>query len=308
MRGHIVKLVPTTLSAKMGRQILLVKKNSPALMFGLGVASAVGATVLACRATLRVDEIITEAEKDRIKMEEAVLRFPDRYTEEHRRSDMHFVRVKTAVKIGKLYAPAAGLGLVSVGLLTGSHITLTRRNAAVVAAYSVLERGFNEYRERVRNELGADKDREFRYGSKIKEIVEEGEHGHEVKSVKKIDVPGGMSIYARPFDKLNRHWSPHHFDNRAFIELQQQFANDRLRARGHVMLNDVYDSLGMERTPEGCVVGWVRKNRKNGNDGYVSFGVNFDTPEAYNFMIGDENAIWLDFNVDGMVYALVGSD
>jgi hypothetical protein len=301
MRGHIVKLVPLAASAKLGRQLLLFKKNSPALMFGAGVAGAVTATVLACKATLKVEEVLADAEKEQAKMDEAMTSFPDRYTENHRARDLKLLRIQTAVKLGRLYAPSIGVGLLSVGLLTGSHVTLTRRNAALTAAYAVLDRGFNEYRDRVRAELGEDKDKEFRYGVDYKEIVEEGEHGHEVKTIKKIGPQlGGRSIYARPFDKNNRKWSNHHMDNRMFIQTQQQWANDRLRAHGWLTLNDVYDSLGLERTKEGTVVGWV-KNGKNG-DGYVTFGLEDNTEPVYAFMEGDEKSIWLDFNVDGVIY------
>lgn len=304
MRGHIVKFVPTAVSVKLGRQILLAKKNSPVLMFGAGVATAVASTVFACKATLKFEELVTEAESDKNQMREMALKQPERYSKKDLDRDMHLMRVQTAVKVSRLYAPAVGLGLLSLGLLTGSHVTLTRRNAAITAAYAALDKGFREYRARVVNELGEDRDKEFRYGSKIKEIVEEGEHGHEVKSVKHI-AAHGYSIYARPFDKDNKHWSPHHFDNRMFIQTQQTWANDRLNAYGFLLLNDVYQSLGMDRTTPGSVVGWVKKKNLTGGDGYISFGLEDDTEGIHSFMVGDEKSIWLDFNVDGPVYELI---
>jgi hypothetical protein len=91
--------------------------------------------------------------------------------------------------------------------------------------------------------------------------------------------------------------------------MQQNFANDRLRAKGHLLLNDVYDSLGLPRTAAGCVVGWVKggNGQTTAGDGYVDFGL-FDpeTQEIRDFFRGDNGALWLDFNVDGEVYKLIG--
>jgi hypothetical protein len=304
MKGHIVKFIPNTVTVAVARQALLARKHSPAMLFGAGIATAVTATVLACKATLQVEEILQEAEKTRVGLDAVHDERPAQYTVEKWQSDQRLVKIHLARDLTKLYAPAVGLGFVSIALLTGSHVVLTKRNASLAAAYAVVDRAFKEYRERVRDELGEDKDREFRYGYKLKEIIEEDEHGHEVKTVKRI-AAHGMSGYARPFDQLNRHWSNHPLDNRTFIQVQQTWANDRLRAYGYLLLNDVYDSLGMERTKEGCVVGWVKDTRKTGGDGYVSFGLDENTRQVHDFMNGEEGAIWLDFNVDGTVYHLI---
>lgn len=299
-----MKFIPTNLSVVLSRQLLKTKKHSPAIMFGAGLAGAVTATVLACQATLKVDEILAEAEKDRMKMDEARVAFPERYKEEDQDQDLRYVRVKTAVKIAKLYAPAAGVGLLSVGLLAGAHVVLTRRNAGLTAAYVALDKGFREYRERVVKEYGEEKDRELRYGTVAKEIVEEGEHGHEVKTIKRNAVTG-KSIYAQYYDENNRHWSQHPADNKAFLVGQQSWANDRLRAYGYLLLNDVYEQLGLDKTTAGAVVGWV-KGYGTGDD-FVDFGMgDMSDPVVYDFMINLTNSgILLDFNVDGPVYKLI---
>lgn len=301
-----MKFVPNNVSVVLARQILRTKKNSPAIMFGVGIAGAVTATVLACQATLKVDEILAEAEKDRMKIDEARIAFAERYKTVDQDQDLHYVRVKTAVKIVKLYAPAIGVGLVSVSLLTGAHVVLTKRNAGLTAAYVALDRGFREYRERVVKEYGEDKDRELRYGTVAKEIVEEGEHGHEVRTIKRNAVHG-KSIYACYYDEGNKHWSNHPWDNRVFLQSQQTWLNDRLRANGYVMLNDAYDCLGLPRTTPGAVVGWVWDKGETNGDGYIDFGLgDFSDGAIRDFMLNlDNSGILLDFNVDGPVFKLI---
>jgi hypothetical protein len=68
-----------------------------------------------------------------------------------------------------------------------------------------------------------------------------------------------------------------------------------------VFLNDVYDLLGMDRTPAGAVVGWV----KGHGDGYITFMLDDNKREVYDFFEGNEKSVWLDFNVDGVVYKLI---
>lgn len=295
-----MKFIPNGVSATLVRAALQTRKHSPVIMFGAGVVGTVASTVLACKATLRIDEVLSKAEYDRYRVKQASDLKREDYTEKDADNDLRLVKIKLAGNLLKLYGPAIGVGVVSIGLLTGAHVTLTKRNAALSAAYFALDRGFKEYRERVRNELGEEKEREFRYGAIEKEFVQEGEHGHEVVRVKRIN-PNGTSIYARVFDELNPKWKPGPDYNRLFIISIQNFANDRLNSRGHLFLNEVYDMLGMERVPEGQVVGWVKGN----GDGYIDFGLDEDRQQVVDFFNGDVDSIWLDFNVDGEVWKLI---
>jgi hypothetical protein len=225
-------------------------------------------------------------------------------SDEDYRHDQILLRVQTSMKIARLYAPAIGLGVLSIAALTGSHVILTRRNVALTAAYAALDRGFRQYRDRVSKELGADKDREFRYGLTEREIVEETKNGPKTKMVKDV-VTDDLSIYARVFDETSTSWSKVHMQNQFFLQCQQNYANDLLNKRGHVFLNEIYDMLGLSRTKAGQVVGWVKDN-PNGGDSYIDFGVfKGDKFHALRFVNGEERSIWLDFNVDGNVLDLI---
>ena len=110
------------------------------------------------------------------------------------------------------------------------------------------------------------------------------------------------SIYARFFDETSTNWQRTQGYNQFFIQAQQNYANDLLKSRGHVFLNEVYDMLGLERSKAGAVVGWVKGN----GDNYIDFGVfQGDEWNAMRFVTGDERSILLDFNVDGVVYHLL---
>ena len=78
---------------------------------------------------------------------------------------------------------------------------------------------------------------------------------------------------------------------------------EKLRSKGHLFLNEVYDSLGIPRSREGQAVGWVYDKKK---DTYVDFGIyNINRASNREFVNGYERSILLDFNVDGDILNLI---
>lgn len=284
--------VKNAVTSRAGRQILLGKKHSPTIMFVGGIVGVVGATALACRATLRLEDVLDEAQEAHD--------FARTQSRKDRNRDHAYINAKAAIQITKLYAPAAGLGFVSIAALTGSHVVLTRRNIAVMGAYSALKEGFDEYTKRVIDDVGEEKHLQYRYGYEDREIVEETEKGPQVKKVRTFGREN-RSPYARIFDQTCPSWEPSSELNRYFLQCQQDYANRKLHARGHVFLNEIYDALGMERSEAGAVVGWLLTKDGTG-DNYVDFGMYDDNESARAFINGRENSILLDFNVNGIIY------
>jgi hypothetical protein len=289
-------LVPEVVGRAIARNALLAQKNSPQVLFGVGVVGMVGSTVLACRATLKMDNILSEAKG---KLEVARTLEHEDYSEDDRGRDVALIQFQTGVKIAKAYVPAVAIGVLSVYALTRSHNILTQRNIALTAAYAALEKGFGEYRGRVIEKYGADQDAEFRHGSVETEIVDP-ETGRK-KKVKRVN-PGEPSIYARFFDDHSTSWNREPEYNKIFLLCQQNYANDLLQSRGHVFLNEVYDMLGIPRSKAGAVVGWLL-SAEGETDNFVNFGVFDGSQEVIrDFVNGLEGAILLDFNVDGVIY------
>lgn len=290
--------IKNVVTSKAGRQILTLQKHSPTLLFSAGVVGVATTVVLACRATLRVEqEVLIDTQKNLGLIKD--MQSPT-YTEEDRAKDTAIVYIQAAAKLTKLYGPAVIIGTASIVCLTGSHIVLSRRNAGLTAAYVALEKGFDKYRERVVADLGDEKDREFRYG--VEEVVTVNEKGDKVVE-RRANSEDGPSIYAQLWDENSTSWNRNPDYNMVFLKAQQQYANDRLKAHGHLFLNEVYDALGLDRTPAGQIVGWVYGN----GDDYVDFGIFNDAmqPEHLAFFTGREDSIWLDFNVDGPVHNLI---
>jgi hypothetical protein len=291
-----MNLLPAVIGRQIARNSLHLQKASPELLLGAGIVGLVGSTVLACRATLKMDEVVTDA---KVKMDMAKSLQHDDYSEKDRSRDISLIYFQSGVKIVRLYAPAIIVGGLSIYALTSSHRILTRRNMALTAAYGALEKGFNEYRGRVVEKYGEEEDRNLRYGTTQVQI-EDPETG-KTKTVTRVD-PNDPSIYARFFDEMSSSWNRDPEYNMIFLKCQQNYANDLLRSRGHVFLNEVYDMVGVPRSKAGAVVGWLLS--KNGEtDNFIDFGV-FEgrTDVARDFVNGVEGAILLDFNVDGVIW------
>ncbi len=106
--------------------------------------------------------------------------------------DLGYIYTKTVVNFGRLYGPSIIVGAVSVAALTGSHIQLTRRNAALSATLAVVSKAYDDYRIRVQEEIGKDRELDIHRAMKNQEVEIDGKK----KNVKNT-VPNWVSPYAR---------------------------------------------------------------------------------------------------------------
>lgn len=302
MSFALTKYIPSAVTLRAGKAALQLQKSSPTLLFGTGVVGVVATTVLASRSTLKLEAVLDES-SSKLEAASALVsaEHPD-YSQADYRRDTIIIRSQTAISIAKLYAVPLAVGTVSIACLVGSHFILSSRNVALTAAYAAVDKAFREYRGRVIEEVGYEKERDLYYG--VEEIERQSitKKGKEVRTTEKR--AGGKSMYAKWFSaQTSSNWNNQPEYNFMFLRCQQKEANRVLHSKGFITLNDVYDLLGLERTQYGMVVGWVRGNA----DDYVDFGVfdNHLTLEVVDFFSGNEEGLWLDFNVDGNIYDLI---
>ena len=295
------------ISRAAGRQGLLIKKHSPELLVAAGIAGIVTSTVLACKATLKAEDVIDEAHSKLEKIKEARdLEDEEKYSEQDYKKDLAIVYTQTGLQFAKLYGPALTLGALSIGCMLTAHGIMKKRNLAMAAAYKAVEQSFADYRKRVIEEFGEEKDRFLKHGITkelltVEETDKNGKTASKTVEVEKYD-SSNYSVYSRFFDEASPHWTKTPEYNLTFLKCQQNYANDLLKSRGHVFLNEVYDMLGIPRSQAGAVVGWVLGE----GDDYIDFGMfDGDNMATRDFVNGYERSILLDFNVDGVIYDLI---
>lgn len=294
--------LPSGVTRAVGRATLKAQKNAPQMLFVGGTVGVVVSGVLACRATLQLEAVLDEAAEARDEARRVRQDHPDRYSETALRSDMTKLYVRHALAVTKLYGPSIVVGGASIAMLVKSNSILRKRNAALTAAYTSLQTAFMDYRARVREELGEEKDREFLHGKH--EVTEYSSNGKKVKKFKAGDE--NKNPYSFVFDETNINWSKNHDYNVVFLRGVQNMANDRLRSNGHVFLNEVLSDLGMKHTKAGACTGWVYEPKWEDDeqgDGFVDFGIFTDSTNSqiHDFLVGLEGGVWLDFNVDGNI-------
>lgn len=289
-----------------------LKKHSPEILVVAGVIGTVTSAVMACKATLKVNEILDETKENVEIIHNCVgkgLKTSDgeEYTQEVANKDIAIVYVQTGWKLVKLYGPSVALGVASIGCMVGSNQILRKRNIALGAAFTAMDKSFKEYRGRVIEKFGKDLDRELRFNTKAKQIEETvvDENGNEstvTKTVEIVDPNVAHSIYSVVFCEGNTGWTKNAELNKVFLLQQQNYANDKLRLNGVLTLNEVYDMIGAPRTAYGQLAGWVYTEDSSIGDNFVDFGIfDINSEKKCDFINGIERSIILDFNCIGNV-------
>lgn len=206
-------------------------------------------------------------------------------------------------------APAAIVGAATITMIYFSNSISKKRLAAMGAAYATLQTAFDGYKRTMVEALGKEsvekilKPKLPNVGKSAEEILS-SDNKSDAANVSDAVVNSlkALSPYARIIaEESSTCWDPNEDYTSQNLAAVQLWANRRLERKGHLFLNEIFDQLGLSRTREGAVVGWL----KNGEgDGYVSFG-DFDASiyrvPSDDYTRVDSNFI-VDFNVDGVIW------
>lgn len=264
-----------------------LQKHAPAILTTVGVASVVTAGVLAAKNTLKLEERIDEGQ-DRI-------RWAKEQIEEGELSEkaLPVTYVKNVVEVAKLYILPTTLMVGGIVCILSSQNILNKRNAALAAAYNGLAASYDAYRDRVKDELGEEREREIFYGE---ETVTEEVNGKKVKTKRLADGEHAGHPYRFVYDQYNENWTGFHDENLFRLTVAQNMYNDLLKTGRPVFLRDVLLTLGIEPTPASAVTGWLYRpeDPNHTGDNFIEFNIR-DYQSEHGYLL-------LDFNVDGTIF------
>lgn len=273
-----------------GRAGLVLSKHAPTILTAAGTAGFIGTTILASKATLKVEETVAEETALLVKVHEA--HEAGKLEDKDALHDKVILYTRMTTKLAKLYAPALILGAASIVSLATGHGIMLKRNASLAAAYAAVDQAFKTYKKKVESKFGKD--------AVIDALISTAEEDltKNELTMEAIAAVDGVSPYGVIFDETNNNWSADEDLSMLHLKCQQQYANDILQTRGHIFLNEVYKMLGFPHTPAGAVTGWVKGN----GDDFVDFNIFEGTFEGEDEK-GRTVTKWaLDFNVDGVMY------
>ena len=274
-----------------GRASLVLTKHAPTILTAAGTVGFIGTTVLASKATLKVEETVAEEASLLVKVHEA--HEEGKLSDKDATHDKVVLYTRMLTKLGKLYAPALILGAASIASLATGHGIMLKRNASLAAAYAAVDQAFKTYKKKVEAKFGKEAVLEAVSAKAQEELT-----GDSLDIEAVSNTPGGVSPYGVVFGPDNVNWSADEDLAILHLKCQQQYANDILQTRGHIFLNEVYKMLGFPHTPAGAVTGWVKGNGDDFIDFNISDGI-FEGEDEHGRIVTK----WaLDFNVDGVMW------
>jgi len=293
MKMETLKAVAEKSGAVAVKSGMKLRKYSPEIMLAGGLIAGAAAIVTACIATKKAEPITEEAHVELEEIQNAMVVDGEGnavpLTPKKIKKASFTVYRKFVWNLCKVYGLPAFLFITSVGLILGSHGVLKKRYVSTTLAYKALDEAFKDYRRRVKEAVGE------------ATVVDESGETITTKDAVKVHEKK-YSPYEFDFNMKTApgNWEANTDYNFTFLRMVESWANDRLNAVGHVFLNEVLDGLGLKRTREGAVVGWLKGS---GGDDYVDFGVyDYYTDEYCEAQDGYLKNIHLNFNVDGVIW------
>ena len=276
-----------------------VKDNSSDLKMGIGTVSVIGGTILLCRETITACNIVREYREAKQKLIE----------ENADKSEIRKLTAKTVGKVALTVAPGTAVEAGGLGLMWNGYSNTKTALIGVSMAYGELQDFTNKYRQKVRDEYGEEVDEKFAYEFREEEVVITDENGVQRTENVKIypnDYRKMPSVYARYFCYKEAEGAERNFDyNDHFLHAQEEMANRYLKAHKKMMLNELYDMLGIKHSKAGYNVGWIYDEKNPEGDNKVMLRIRVVYREILDPITGEptgyERVHMIDPNVDGMV-------
>jgi len=289
--------------------IYWAKKHAPEIWLGIGIITGVGATGMAIKATVHVEDefedhrarmdavhekkqtMINEAIEEAKKAdpstdisEETVVLSPEGRAEIGRATMREWL--VTGGHLLKRYASTIGLMGVSITSYLIAHGLLKKRYLGVVAAFGALQTKYDTLAGGVAKEYGVDTLHRLERGEAMTRAERaaldtsdpEKIDGEAVEELTKLKVGyGGWTSLDRLFDETSPKYDRYNAErNRNLLLMILRAANAKLARDGWLELNWVYTQLGFKKTKAGHVMGWLYDPEGKGADGptgFVDFGL-----------------------------------
>jgi hypothetical protein len=227
----------------------IMKKHSPEILTGIGIAGMISTTVMAVRATPKA-LILIEEEKRNINydiLEDAKKSGNNDCVKVTKLEIVDVIRVTW-----KCYIPTVITGTASVMCIIGASSVNTRRNAALATAYSLSESAFKEYREKVVENIGDKKEQTIK-DAIAKEKIEK----NPVQNTEVILTGKGETLC---YDVVSGRYFKSDIDR---LKKAENKLNRQMRDEMYISLNDFYYEIGLDNIKVGDNLGW------NIDDGYI---------------------------------------
>ena len=203
-----------------------ITKHSPEILTGIGIAGMITTTVLAVKATPKAIRLIEEAKEEKGE---------------------DLTKAETVKTCWKAYIPAAAICVASTACLIGASSVSIRRNAMLATAYKLSETAFSEYKEKVVETIGDEKEKIVREKISEERIKKNPITKNEIIMTDYGDTQFYETLSGRYFKS----------DIEQIKKVVNYLNKDMLQDMfGTISLNEFYDELELERIDLGDELGW----------------------------------------------------
>ena len=203
-----------------------ITKHSPEILTGIGIAGMITTTVLAVKATPKAIRLIEEAKEEKGE---------------------DLTKAETVKTCWKAYIPAAAICVASTACLIGASSVSIRRNAMLATAYKLSETAFSEYKEKVVETIGDEKEKVVREKVSEERIQKNPITKNEIIMTDYGDTQFYETLSGRYFKS----------DIEQIKKVVNYLNKDMLQDMfGTISLNEFYDELELERIDLGDELGW----------------------------------------------------
>jgi hypothetical protein len=199
--------------------------NSPAILTGIAVAGTITTAYLTGKASVKAAEILRD---EAIRWDVPTRELKPKYVVE---------------AVWKLYIPAVSSAALTVACIVGANQIGTRRATAMAAAYSLTERAYAEYKDKVVEKIGSNKERALR---------------DEIQQDRVNNYPASREIIVSGLDVLcyDKFTGRYFSSDMETLKKAQNDTNYQVNNEYYASLTDFYNRIGLRPTGMSDEVGW----------------------------------------------------
>ena len=225
-----------SMKTKLAQLTFGIKKHSPAIFTGLGIVGIGATAYLAYKSKDKVEAVVEDIErKNDLGLEV---------------SKVEVVRDITEA----VYQPVV-VGALSVTCILMAHRIQHQRILTLAGALAVEQTRNIYFEKKYRKQYGDEEYQRFITPTEEIEHVEELKNGKEKITVEQVktDIDGSIGEW---YSNSSEYAADDHTYNIALIDSVTDRLQTLLFQRGHLLLNEVREELGFERTRSGALLGW----------------------------------------------------
>jgi hypothetical protein len=203
--------------------------NSPSLLTGIGVVGTVATAYLTGKAAVKASQLI--------RIEEA-----------KKTTSVLSYRLNNKEKIELVWVefiPPVASCAVTIGAIIGANHIGSRRAAAVAAAYSLSEKAYAEYKEKVVEKLGEKKE------EKIRDEIAQDRVNKNPSGSREVIITGNGDVMC--YDSLTGRYFKSSVEA---IRRAENEINKQILDTDYATLSDFFDKLGLRATAFSNEMGW----------------------------------------------------